>query len=521
MKVVLFCGGLGTRIREYSESIPKPMIPVGHQPIMWHIMQYYSQYGHRDFVLCLGYKANIIKDFFLNYRPQSFADCVVSQHGEKVEFLSALPEDWRVSLIDTGIWRNIGERLWAVRDHVKGEEMFLANYSDGLSDVNLNEVIDKFKRSGKIACFLAIRPPLTYHLVDMEDDGRVREFRASDRSDIWINGGYFILRPQIFDYMRPGEELVLEPFKRLIADNQLMAFKHEGFWRSMDTLRDRQLLEDLVEKGNMPWVVQPEAAPSSVALPGGGRMRALPLARPGEPLSVLCLGAHSDDIEIGAGGTILGWLAAGVRVHAHWCVLSASGARADEAAGSANAFLEGAAEPTLELKDFRDGYFPHQPEVKDWFEDLRRRVRPDVVLTHRRDDAHQDHRHVCNLTWNSFRDHLILEYEIPKWDGDTAQPNVYMPLAADDHGAQDGAAAPAFRHAALQGLVRRRDLSRPRPPARHGMPGARALRRRLRDAQGGAGLAHDREKWTPVFPKNRAKIMKFRARSIPPNPIPL
>lgn len=263
MKVVLFCGGMGTRIREYSESIPKPMIPVGHQPIMWHIMQYYSQYGHRDFVLCLGYKANIIKDFFLNYRPQSYADCVVSQHGAKVEFLSTLPEDWRVSMIDTGIWRNIGERLWAVRDHVKGEDMFLANYSDGLSDVNLNEVIDRFKRSGKIACFLAVRPPLTYHLVDMDDDGAVREFRASDHSDIWINGGYFILRPQIFDYMQPGEELVLEPFKRLIDANQLMAFKHEGFWRSMDTLRDRQLLEDLVEKGDMPWVVQPEAAPTS------------------------------------------------------------------------------------------------------------------------------------------------------------------------------------------------------------------------------------------------------------------
>jgi glucose-1-phosphate cytidylyltransferase len=259
MKVILFCGGLGTRIREYSESIPKPMIPVGHQPIMWHIMQYYSQYGHRDFVLCLGYKANIVKDFFLNYRPQSYADCVVSNHGEKVEFLSELPEDWRVSLIDTGIWRNIGERLWAVRDQVKGEDMFLANYSDGLCDVNLDEMVDTFKKSGKLGCFLAIRPPLTYHLVDMDDTGAVREFRSSNRVDIWINGGYFILRPEIFDYMRPGEELVLEPFKRLIDDNQLMAYKHEGFWRSMDTLRDRQMLEDLVEKGEMPWVLQQDS----------------------------------------------------------------------------------------------------------------------------------------------------------------------------------------------------------------------------------------------------------------------
>ncbi|WP_088347393.1 MULTISPECIES: glucose-1-phosphate cytidylyltransferase [Rhodomicrobium] len=270
MKVVLFCGGLGTRIREYSESIPKPMIPVGHQPIMWHIMQYYSQYGHRDFVLCLGYKANIIKDFFLNYRPQSFADCVVSNHGATVEFLSALPEDWRISLIDTGIWRNIGERLWTVRDYVRGEEMFLANYSDGLCDVNLDGMIEKFRKSGKLACFLAIRPPLTYHLVDMDKDGSVREFRSSSHSDIWINGGYFILKPGVFDYMRPGEELVLEPFKRLIEADQLMAYKHEGFWRSMDTLRDRQMLEDLVEKGEMPWVVKPEQLPIPAQLLAAG-----------------------------------------------------------------------------------------------------------------------------------------------------------------------------------------------------------------------------------------------------------
>jgi len=254
MKVVLFCGGLGTRIREYSETIPKPMIPVGHQPILWHVMQYYSRYGHRDFVLCLGYKANVVKDFFLNYRPHDFADCVVSRFGSQVEFLNGEPkEDWRVTLIDTGIWRNIGERLWAVREHVRDEEMFLANYSDGLTDVDLDDMVERFKKSGKLACFLAIRPPLTYHLADIDEHGRVREFRTSDRSDIWINGGYFLLRREIFDYMREGEELVIEPFRRLIEDNQLMAYKHEGFWRSMDTLRDRQMLEDMVEQGKMPW----------------------------------------------------------------------------------------------------------------------------------------------------------------------------------------------------------------------------------------------------------------------------
>ena len=159
MKVVLFCGGMGTRIREYSESIPKPMIPVGHQPILWHVMQYYSEYGHHDFILTLGYKANIIKEFFLNHRPQTYADCVVSGFGANVELLSEPQKDWRISLIDTGIWRNIGERLWAVRDQVRGEKMFLANYSDGLTDVDLDDMIDKFEKSGKLACFLAARPP--------------------------------------------------------------------------------------------------------------------------------------------------------------------------------------------------------------------------------------------------------------------------------------------------------------------------------------------------------------------------
>jgi glucose-1-phosphate cytidylyltransferase len=229
------------------------MIPIGHQPILWHLMQYYSQYGHNDFVLCLGYKANIIKDFFLGYRPQAFADCVVSGFGANVELLGEPQEDWRVTLIDTGIWRNIGERLWAVREHLRNEEIFLANYSDGLADVKLDNMVEAFKKSGKLGCFLAIRPPLTYHLADIAPDGQVREFRPTDRSDIWINGGFFLFRKEIFDYMREGEELVLEPFQRLIKENQLLAYKHEGFWRAMDTLKDRQVLEDMVEQGKMPW----------------------------------------------------------------------------------------------------------------------------------------------------------------------------------------------------------------------------------------------------------------------------
>lgn len=253
MKVVLFCGGLGTRIREYSESIPKPMIPVGHQPILWHIMNYYSQYGNNDFVLCLGYKANTIKDFFLNYKPQLFSDFVLSGANRDVQVLNKTQDDWRIALIDTGIWRNIGSRLWAVREHVQNEEIFAANYSDGLTDVNFDDMVAKFKASNKVGCFLAVRPPLTYHLADIGPDGRVNDFVTSDRAEIWINGGYFLFKQEIFDYMREGEELVVEPFKRLIAEDQLMAYKHEGFFRSMDTLRDRQMLEEMFERGDTPW----------------------------------------------------------------------------------------------------------------------------------------------------------------------------------------------------------------------------------------------------------------------------
>jgi len=262
MKVVLFCGGLGARIRDYGENIPKPMIPVGEQPILWHVMQYYSGFGHRDFVLCLGYKANTIKEFFLNWRQQTYSDCVISESGRKVEFLGEGLPDWRVTLVDTGIWRNIGQRLRAVREHVKDEEMFLANYSDGLSDAPLDRMVDLLKTSGKTACFLAVRPPLTFHLIEFDKDGQVQRLRASEDSDTWINAGFFVFRNRIFDYIKEGEELVNEPFHRLIQDGELIAYRHTGFYRPMDTLKDKQILQDMVERGEMPW--QPKLAPRKV-----------------------------------------------------------------------------------------------------------------------------------------------------------------------------------------------------------------------------------------------------------------
>jgi glucose-1-phosphate cytidylyltransferase len=256
MKVVLFCGGLGTRIRDYSESIPKPMIPIGHQPILLHIMQYYSSFGHRDFVLCLGYKANVIKDYFLNFSRSAFIDCIISDFGKKVEMMGESPPDWRIALVDTGIWRNIGERLVAIKHLLEDEEMFLANYSDGLTDLHLPDEIERFKKSGKVGCFVAVRPPFNFHLVEFSEQGTISGLRSSQESEVWINGGYFIFRKQIFDYIRDGEELVLEPFNRLIASDQLLAYKYEGFWRAMDTLRDKQILEDMVEHGKTPWRVK-------------------------------------------------------------------------------------------------------------------------------------------------------------------------------------------------------------------------------------------------------------------------
>ncbi|HET6389442.1 sugar phosphate nucleotidyltransferase [Hyphomicrobium sp.] len=260
MKVVLFCGGLGTRIRDYSEAIPKPMIPVGPQPILFHVMQYYSQFGHRDFILCLGYKANVIREYFRSFDPSTYSDCTISNFGRNVEILGPQPPDWRVTLVDTGVWRNIGQRLLAVKHIVQNEEYFLANYSDGLSDAPLPEMISYLKKSGAVGLFVAVRPPFNFHLAEFGRDGAVNRMRSSQESEIWINGGYFVFSNKIFDYIQEGEELVLEPFNRLIAERRLIAFKYEGFWRAMDTLQDKRVLEEMVEKGSMPWRIHSDAA---------------------------------------------------------------------------------------------------------------------------------------------------------------------------------------------------------------------------------------------------------------------
>lgn len=260
MKVVLFCGGFGTRIREYSESVPKPMIPIGHYPILWHIMSYYSHYGHHDFILCLGYQANIIKRYFLELRPETYSDCVISDNGKHVEILGNERPAWRVALVDTGLHRNIGQRLLAVKHLVQNEEIFLANYSDGLTDAPLLEILEEFKKSTKVACFVAVRPSFNFHIAEFDEAGTVTRFSSSREIDMWVNGGYFIFRNEIFNYIHEGEELVLEPFSRLIKEGRLSAYRHQGFWRAMDTLNDKRILEEMVERGEMPWRNLPDAS---------------------------------------------------------------------------------------------------------------------------------------------------------------------------------------------------------------------------------------------------------------------
>jgi glucose-1-phosphate cytidylyltransferase len=259
MKVVLFCGGLGMRLREYSDAIPKPMVTVGYRPILWHVMKYYAHYGHKDFILCLGYKADIIKNYFLNYDECVSNNFVLSNGGKKLQLLNSDIHDWNITFLDTGIASNIGQRLMAVQPYLEGESVFLANYSDGVSDLPLPEYLRHFRDRGKVASFVSVRPPHSYHIVSADGDV-VNQIQHINKSSIRINGGFFVLRTDIFDYMKSGEELVEEPFQRLIDEEQLIAYPYNGFWASMDTFKDKQQLEDLYTRGEAPWEVWKPAA---------------------------------------------------------------------------------------------------------------------------------------------------------------------------------------------------------------------------------------------------------------------
>lgn len=253
MKVVLFCGGLGMRLRDATQNEPKPLSLIGYRPIIWHLMSYYAYFGHRDFILCLGFRADAIKNYFVNYDETVSNDFVLSKGGRVIELTTSDIDDWTIRFVDTGLHANIGERLAAVREHVAGEEVFLANYTDGLSDLPLDRYIDHFMARDKVASFVRVRPNSAFHLVEADREGLVTSIDPMSDSGMRINGGFFIFRQKIFDYLRPGEELVEEPFARLAKERELLAYDHDGFWQCLDTFKDKQALEDLATRDRAPW----------------------------------------------------------------------------------------------------------------------------------------------------------------------------------------------------------------------------------------------------------------------------
>lgn len=255
MRVVLFCGGLGTRLREHSGTIPKPLVNVGYRPILWHLMRYYAHFGHKDFILCLGYRGDLIREYFLNFREEMSTDFVMSNGGRTIELLDQDTDDWRITFVETGMHSNLGQRLMRVRHLLQGEDMFLANYSDGLSDLPLDEYLAQVQSRDAIASVLAVRPSQSFHAVRSDADGYVTALEEVSQSDYWINAGFFCLRQEIFDYMHHGEELVLEPFRRLIAQRRLFTLKYGGFWAAMDTFKDKITLDRMEARGDCPWMV--------------------------------------------------------------------------------------------------------------------------------------------------------------------------------------------------------------------------------------------------------------------------
>lgn len=255
MKVVLFCGGLGTRLRAHSETVPKPMVNIGPRPILWHLMKYYAHFGHTEFILCLGYQSEVVKEYFLNYQEWLSNDFVLADGGRDVQLINRDIEDWKITFVDTGLTSNIGQRLKLVEHHLGDDNMFMANYSDGLTDLSLPEYLDGFRRQGTVGSFVAVNSSQSFDVAAVGDEGLVSRMYPLTESDLWINGGFFAFRREIFDVLGEGEELVREPFQRLIERRQLSAHKHRGFWMAMDTFKDKRILEDWYELGQAPWEV--------------------------------------------------------------------------------------------------------------------------------------------------------------------------------------------------------------------------------------------------------------------------
>lgn len=280
MKVVIFCGGLGLRMRASDDSAPKPMMPIGNRPVLWHVMRYYAHFGHTDFILCLGYGANSVKDYFLNYHETHSNDFVLTKGGKHVELLSSDISEWRITFVDTGINAAIGERLRRVRRYLDDDEVFLANYGDVLTDAPMNDIIDRLLSSKAAGSLLAVPPQDSFHVVDIDGESNITNFVPVASMNMRINGGYFVLRQDIFDYLDEDEDLVMDACVRAAADRRMLAIQYDGFWAAMDTLKERSWLESLYRTGQGPWAMwredghQPDGSIGPIEVPDiNGRSR--------------------------------------------------------------------------------------------------------------------------------------------------------------------------------------------------------------------------------------------------------
>ncbi len=259
MKVVLFCGGYGMRMRDDVDDVPKPMQMIGDRPLLWHVMRYYACFGHTDFVLCLGYGAHRVIDFFRHYDETRSNDFVLRNGGADLELLSSDIGDWTITFVHTGLDTPIGERLRRVRQHVADADVFAANYADVLTDAPLDEIEATFRASGAAASLLTVPPQAAFHVVETDDRSYVRGISAVADMPVRENGGYFFFTPEVFDHLRPGEDLVTHALPRLAERHRLLAYAHDGFWQAADTVKERSELDVMARRHQRPWALWDEA----------------------------------------------------------------------------------------------------------------------------------------------------------------------------------------------------------------------------------------------------------------------
>jgi glucose-1-phosphate cytidylyltransferase len=256
MKVVILAGGMGTRILEESETRPKPMVEIGGKPILWHIMKIYSRYGFNDFIICCGYKGYMIKEYFANYFLH-MADVTIDMVSNKIEVHQKNVEPWKITLIDTGLNTMTGGRIKRIQPYV-GTETFMLTYGDGVGNIEIDALVSFHKAHGKLLTLTAVQPSGKFGALDIDSGGRVKSFEEKPKGDgSWINAGFFVLEPGVFEYIQEGDASIWErdPLEKIARESQLMAYKHEGFWKPMDTLKEKLDLENMWVKGEAPWRV--------------------------------------------------------------------------------------------------------------------------------------------------------------------------------------------------------------------------------------------------------------------------